>query len=200
MRFAVLASGAGSNLQALLDAESRGELSPAEIACVVCNRPNAGALAIARDAGKAALLVDHKAFADREAFEAAVQEQLDAHGVEAIVLAGFMRVLTDAFVTRWDGRILNTHPSLLPAFPGTHAPRQAIEYGVRVSGCTIHFVDASVDGGPIVAQAMVPVLDDDDETSLHDRIRREEHRLLPETVKLLAEGKLVREGRRVRVD
>jgi phosphoribosylglycinamide formyltransferase-1 len=197
MRVAVLASGNGSNLQALVDAEARGELGPATIALVLCNRPGAGALERARDAGIATELVDHVAFADRAAFEAAMTDRLGAHGIEAVVLAGFMRVLTDAFVRAWDGRILNTHPSLLPAFPGVRAPRQALEYGVKLTGCTIHLVDASLDGGPIISQAAVPVRDDDTEDSLHARILELEHQLLPAAVRALAEGRVERRGRRV---
>jgi len=198
MRFAVLVSGSGTNLQALLDAEARGELAPAEVALVLSNRPGAGALERAKSAGKTAVVVDHKLYLDRAAFERALLEHTDAHGIEAIVLAGFMRVLTDTFVESWAGRIVNTHPSLLPAFPGIHGAQQALDYGVKVTGCTIHFVDTSLDGGPIIAQAIVPVHDDDDAAALQQRIQTEEHVLLPKVAKLLAQGRLQRDGRRVR--
>jgi phosphoribosylglycinamide formyltransferase-1 len=197
MRIAILASGHGTNLQALVDAEARGELGPATIALVVCNRPGARALERARQAGIAAELVDHTAFPDRPAFEAAMLERLRGHAIDGVVLAGFMRVLTDSFVAVWQDRMLNTHPSLLPAFPGVRAPRQALDYGVKLTGCTIHLVDASLDGGPIVSQAAVPVRDDDTEDSLQARIQELEHRLLPAAVRALAEGRLQRDGRRV---
>lgn len=197
MRFAVLVSGSGTNLQALLDAESRGALAPATIAVVVSNRPGVMALARAERAGKPAVCVDHRAYASREAFEDAVLAVLAAHAVEAVVLAGFMRILTARFLDRFPHRILNTHPSLLPAFPGVDAVAQALAYGVKVTGCTVHFVDAGVDTGPIIAQACVPVHDDDDATQLHDRIRALEHALLPEAARMLAAGALLCDGRRV---
>jgi phosphoribosylglycinamide formyltransferase-1 len=200
MKIAVLVSGRGSNLRALLDAERSGAIAPGEICCVVANRPAAPALDVARATGKPAIAIDHTAYADRESFEAAVSKQLAAHGAEAIVLAGFMRVLTPGFVSAWAGRIVNTHPSLLPAFPGVRAPEQAIAHGAKVSGCTIHFVDNTLDGGPIIAQAAVPVLATDDAKSLHERIREQEHRMLPEAVKLLADGKLAIDGRCVRIE
>ncbi len=191
MKFGVLVSGAGTNLQALLDAD----LAPAAIAIVISNRPSVPALARAERAGVPAIVVDHKAFPTREAFEDAVHVELAARGVEAIVLAGFMRVLTASFVARYPLRIVNTHPSLLPAFPGVDAPAQAIAYGTKVAGVTVHFVDASLDGGPIIAQVAVPVLPADDTRALHARIQREEHRLLPDVVRRLAAGELSCEGR-----
>ena len=198
MKFAVLVSGSGTNLQALLDAETRGELAPAAITVVVSNRPGVRALERAAAAGKPAIVVDHKQFATRTAFEDALQEILAAHGVEAIVLAGFMRVLTARLVDRYPQRIVNTHPSLLPAFPGVDAAAQALAHGVKTAGATIHFVDTSLDGGPIIAQAPVAVLPDDDAASLQARIQREEHRLLPQIVQRLARGGYSCEGRRVR--
>jgi phosphoribosylglycinamide formyltransferase 1 len=199
VRLAVLASGSGTNLGALLAAEREGKLAPAEIACVVTNRPGAGALARAGQAGKPSHLIDHKQYASRELFEEAVLHVLDGAGIEAVVLAGFMRVLTPRFLGRYTDRVLNIHPSLLPAFPGVDAQRQAFEHGVKVTGCTVHFVDASLDGGAIILQAAVPVLDDDDVERLRARILVEEHRILPEAVRLLAAGRLHREGRRVRI-
>jgi phosphoribosylglycinamide formyltransferase 1 len=197
MKVGVLVSGSGTNLQALLDAEERGDLDPATISVVVSNRSDAPALARATEANKPAIVVDHKAFADREAFEDQLLATLDAHGVEIVVLAGFMRVLTGRFLDRYPLRIVNTHPSLLPAFPGVDAPAQAIAHGVKVSGATIHFVDTSLDGGPIIAQFAVAVFPADDAASLHARIQAEEHRLLPEVVRRLAAGRYSCKGRHV---
>jgi len=195
MKVGVLVSGSGTNLQALLDAEARGALAPAEIAVVISNRPGAPALARAQAAGKRAVVVDHRAFTDRTAFEGALLAELAASGVELVVLAGFMRVLTQHFIGAFPQRIINTHPSLLPAFSGADATTQAIAYGVKLSGVTIHFVDATLDGGPIIAQIAVPVLPDDDVASLHARIQREEHVLLPSVVRRLAAGLLSCQGR-----
>ena len=197
MKLAVLVSGAGTNLQALLDAQARGELAPAQIAVVVSNKRDAPALERAAAAGVPAEVVEHAGLA-RAAFEARLLDALARHAVEAIVLAGFMRVLTAEFVARFPLRIINTHPSLLPAFPGADAAAQAIAHGVKLSGVTVHFVDASVDGGPIIAQVAVPVADDDDAGTLHARIQREEHRLLPSVVQRLAAGRLSCQGRIVR--
>ena len=197
MKIGVLVSGSGTNLQALLDAQARGELAPAEIAVVISNTPDAPALARAAAAGVTAEVVEHRGL-DRASFEARLHDVLARHGVEAVVLAGFMRVLTAGFVDRYPQRIINTHPSLLPACPGLDAPAQALSHGAKLSGVTIHFVDASLDGGPIIAQAAVPVLDDDDAQALHARIQREEHRLLPIVVRCLAAGQLSCQGRLVR--
>jgi phosphoribosylglycinamide formyltransferase 1 len=198
LRFAVLVSGAGSNLQALLEAEARGELAPAEIVAVLSNRP--GVLALDRAAAfrKPAITCDHRAFAERAAFEGAMLAHLEPYRVDAVVLAGFMRILTPTFLGRFPERIINTHPSLLPAFPGAHAPADAVAYGVKLSGVTVHLVDASLDGGPILAQRAVAVEDGDDATSLHRRIQRQEHQLLPEVVARMARGEFLCEGRVVR--
>jgi phosphoribosylglycinamide formyltransferase-1 len=199
MRIGVLVSGSGTNLQALLDAERKGTLGPAEIACVVSNRPGVRALERADAAGKPSICVDHKAFAAREPFEDAILAVLADHRVEALVLAGFMRVLTAHFLARFPDRILNIHPSLLPAFPGIDAQRQALEHGVKVTGATVHFVDVGLDAGAIVLQAAVAVADDDTVESLRARILEREHEILPRAVALLAAGKLLRDGRRVSV-
>jgi len=199
MRVAVLVSGSGTNLQALLDAERAGTLAPAEIACVVSNRPGAGALARAQAFGKPALTVDHKLFPAREPFEDALLAVLIEHRAEAVVLAGFMRVLTGRFLDRFPERILNIHPSLLPAFPGVDAQRQAFDHGVKVTGATVHFVDAGLDAGAIVLQAAVPVADGDTVEALRARVLEREHEILPRAVSLLAAGRLVRTGRRVAV-
>jgi phosphoribosylglycinamide formyltransferase-1 len=164
---------------------------------VISNRPGVQALARAERAGKPSVVVDHKQHPERTAFENQLLDVLAAHAVEAVVLAGFMRVLTPHFVERFPQRIVNTHPSLLPAFPGVDAAAQAVAHGVKITGCTIHFVDTSLDGGPIIAQAAVPVRADDDAGTLQARIQREEHRLLPEVVQRLATGRLSCQGRRV---
>jgi phosphoribosylglycinamide formyltransferase-1 len=195
----ILASGSGTNLQALIVAAARGELGPARIAVVGTNVPGCGALDRAGHAGIATFVLDHKGFSSRDAFDAALVETLRGHGVELVVLAGFMRLLSSTFLAAFPQRIVNIHPALLPAFPGTHAQNQAFTYGVKFSGCTVHFVDGGTDTGPIIAQAVVPVLETDDEESLRARILTEEHRLLPAAVRALAEGRVQIEGRHVRV-
>jgi phosphoribosylglycinamide formyltransferase-1 len=192
----VLASGRGSNLQAILDAIEAGRC-PARVAVVVSDRKDAPALERARRAGASAVYLDPKAHPDRVAFDEAVAEVLHQHAAELVCLAGYMRVLSVEFVRRFPGRILNVHPALLPAFPGLHAQRQAIQHGVKVAGATVHFVDDGVDTGPIVLQSAVPVRDDDTEETLAARILVEEHRLYPEAIRLYAEGRLRIEGRRV---
>ncbi|HVK84692.1 MAG TPA: phosphoribosylglycinamide formyltransferase [Kofleriaceae bacterium] len=199
MNIGVLVSGKGTNLQALIDAQARGELAPATLALVISNKPGVPALSRAQAAGIPAVVVEHRG-RDRVAFEDALLAELARHGVEAVVLAGFMRVLTSHFLDRYPLRIINTHPSLLPAFPGVDASAQAVAHGVKLSGVTVHFVDASLDGGPIIAQVAVPVLPDDDAASLHARIQREEHRVLPEVVRRLAAGQLSCQGRLVRAE
>lgn len=197
MKLAVLVSGTGTNLQALLDAQAAGALAPAEIAVVVSNLAGVPALARAERAGVPAEVVPHAGLA-REVFEDRLLAVLARFDVEAVVLAGFMRVLTPRFLDAFPLRVINTHPSLLPAFPGMNAPAQALAYRVAITGVTVHFVDASVDGGPIIAQAAVAVEDDDDARALHARIQREEHRLLPIVVRRLAAGELSCQGRHVR--
>jgi phosphoribosylglycinamide formyltransferase-1 len=192
----VLASGRGSNLQAILDAIDAGRC-PARVAVVVSDRKDAPALERARRAGAKAVHLDPRAYPDRVAFDDAVAEVLRQHGTELVCLAGYMRVLSAEFVRRFPGRILNVHPALLPAFPGLHAQRRALEHGVKIAGATVHFVDEGVDTGPIVLQAGVPVLDDDTEDTLAARILVEEHRLYPEAIRLYAEGRLRLAGRRV---
>jgi phosphoribosylglycinamide formyltransferase-1 len=199
VRFAVLCSGRGSNLQALLDAQQSGRLAPAEVVVVVSDVPSAPALERARNAGVEALIVDRKMHASREAFEAAIAGALSARAVDAVVLAGFMRLIGPTLLRAFPDRVLNIHPALLPSFPGLHGARQALAHGVKVAGCTVHLVDEGTDTGPIVLQAAVPVAAGDDEASLAARILVEEHRLLPEAVRLLAAGRLRREGRVVHV-
>ncbi|MBL8619802.1 MAG: phosphoribosylglycinamide formyltransferase [Myxococcales bacterium] len=199
MKVGVLVSGRGTNLGALLAAEAAGALAPATIAVVISNRPGALALDRAAAAGKPAVTIDHKAFADRAAFERALLAELARHEVEAVVLAGFMRVLTTTFIERFPLRIVNTHPALLPAFPGVDAPAQALAHGAKVTGVTVHFVDGGVDTGPIIAQRAVPILAADDAAALHHRIQVEEHRLLPAVVQALAAGRVAVAGRVVTV-
>ncbi len=197
-RLGVLVSGSGSNLQALIDA-CRAEDFPAEIAVVLSNVPTAFALERARKAGLAAEALDHKTFAHRPEFERQLIDRLKAHGVEIVCLAGFMRLLGGDFLRAFPAGVLNIHPSLLPAFPGLHGPRQAVQYGAKIAGCTVHFVDEGLDSGPVVVQAAVPVLPDDDEAALAARILEQEHRVYPQAVRWLCEGRLAVEGRTVRV-
>src|SRR5919108_5010929 len=192
----VLVSGRGSNLQALLDACATPGF-PARIAVVISDREDAPALERARAAGVETLWVNPKDFVDREAFSLALVRELEARKVGLVCQAGFMRILSPAYVRAFAGRALNIHPSLLPAFPGLHAQRQALEHGVKISGATVHFVDEGVDTGPIVLQAAVPVLAGDTEETLAARILVEEHRLYPAAVRLFAEGRLQVVGRRV---
>lgn len=197
MKLGVLVSGTGTNLQALLDAQARGALAPGEIAVVVSNKPGVLALDRAKAAGVPAEVIPHVGL-ERPVFEARVLEVLARHDVQAVVLAGFMRVLTPHFLEQFPQRVINTHPSLLPAFPGVDAPAQALAYGVKLAGVTVHFVDHGVDTGPIIAQAAVAIEDHDDAHALHARIQREEHRLLPIVVQRLAAGRLSCQGRLVR--
>jgi phosphoribosylglycinamide formyltransferase-1 len=194
----VLASGRGSNLQAIVDAVQAGRC-PARVAVVVSDRKAAAALDRARAAGIRAVHVDPASHPDRRAFDEAVARVLDEHRVGLVCLAGYMRLLSPEFVRHYAGRILNVHPSLLPAFPGLHAQRQAIEHGVKVAGATVHFVDDGVDTGPIVLQGTVPVREDDTAETLAARVLQEEHRLYPEAIRLFAEGRLTIDGRRVRI-
>lgn len=195
-KIGILVSGRGSNLQAILDRVAEGYL-PLEPAVVISDIPDAYALERARQAGVRAVAVDRKACASKAEFEARLQQELTAAGCELVVLAGFMRILSADFVNKWEQRLINIHPALLPSFPGLHGQRQAWEYGVKFSGCTVHFVDAGTDSGPIIVQKVVPVLDDDTEDSLADRILVQEHIALPEALKLWAEDKLVVNGRKV---
>ncbi len=199
IRIAVLASGEGTNLQALLDAQREGRLG-GRVVAVLSDRPGARALARALAAGVPAEALDPAAFPDRAAFDRALLERLRAHAPDLVVLAGFMRLLGPEVVAAYRHRMLNVHPTLLPAFPGLHAHRQALAHGVKVSGCTVHFVDEGVDSGPIVLQAAVPVAEGEGEEALAERIKRVEHRLYPLAVRLFAEGRLRVERRRVRVD
>jgi phosphoribosylglycinamide formyltransferase-1 len=190
-RLVVLASGGGSNLAALLAAHDDAAYG-ARVVGVVSDRPDAGALDLARDAGVASVVVAPADFADRAAWNVGIAEAVAVFRPDWVVLAGFMRILAPSFVDRFAGRMINTHPALLPSFPGAHGVRDALAYGVKVTGCTVHVVDTGVDTGPIVAQTVVPVEDGDDEGRLHERIKVAERALLVETV-----GRIAREGLRV---
>ena len=195
----VLASGRGSNLQAILDACARPGF-PARVAVVISDRERALALERARAAGVEALWINPKDFTDREAFDLALVRELEARRVGLVCQAGYMRILSPVYIRAFAGRSLNIHPSLLPAFPGLHAQRQALEHGVKVTGATVHFADEGVDNGPIVLQAAVPVEPDDTEETLSARILVQEHRIYPEAIRLFAEGRLRIVGRKVIVD
>ncbi|MFC5300372.1 phosphoribosylglycinamide formyltransferase [Azospira restricta] len=194
----ILISGRGSNMEALLAAVARGEL-PVRVAAVISNRPDARGLETAAAQGVPTAVVDHQAYAGREAFDAALAACIDGYAPDLVVLAGFMRILTEGFVRRYEGRLLNIHPSLLPAFPGLHTHRKALEMGVRIHGCTVHFVTPALDHGPVVVQAAVPVLDADDEATLAARVLQQEHLVYPLAVRWFAEGRLSLDGGRVRL-
>lgn len=189
LELGVLVSGNGTNLQAVLDAVGDGSLD-ARVRVVISNRAGVRALERAERAGVPWLVVSHKDFASREAFDAALADALATHGAEWVLLAGFMRVLSRGFLARFPHRVLNIHPALLPAFPGTHAIRQALDYGVTLTGCTVHLVDGGVDTGPVLAQRAVQVLPNDSEESLAARIHPIEHELLVETLRRLSTGEL----------
>jgi phosphoribosylglycinamide formyltransferase 1 len=195
-RIAILISGRGSNMVSLMEA-ARAPDYPAEIALVLSNRPNAEGLDRARAAGIEAVAIDHKAYSTRESFEQALDEALRARDIELICLAGFMRVLTNWFVERWAGRMVNIHPSLLPLFRGTQTHRRALEEGVLVHGCTVHFVVPELDAGPIVAQAVVPVVPGDTEASLAERVLDQEHLLYPQALRMICSGRARLDGGRV---
>jgi phosphoribosylglycinamide formyltransferase-1 len=195
-RVGILISGRGSNMAALTEA-ARNPDYPAEIALVISNRPAAPGLERAKAAGVKALAIDHKGYATREAFDAAVEAALLGEGVDLVCHAGFMRIQSEAFAARWLGRQLNIHPSLLPAFKGLHPHQQALDAGVRISGCTVHFVTPELDSGPIIAQAAVPVHDGDTAETLAERILAAEHRLYPYALRLVACGSARLEGGRV---
>lgn len=197
-KIGVLVSGRGSNLQAIMDRIADGYL-PLEIAVVISDKPDAFALERAQKADIKTVAVERKACASKEEFEAKINAALEAGGCELVVLAGFMRILSADFVNKWQHKIINIHPALLPSFPGLHGQKQAVDYGVKFSGCTVHFVDAGTDSGPIILQKVVPVMDDDTEDTLAERILVQEHIAMPEALKLWAEGKLTIEGRKVKV-
>ena len=192
-RYVILISGRGSNMESLLDASL-----PGECVAVISNKPDAAGLASAAARGIPAVAIDHKQFASREDFDAALAAEIDRHAPDLVLLAGFMRILTDGFVRRYEGRLLNIHPSLLPLFPGVKTHAQALAAGVRLHGCTVHFVTPALDGGPIIAQAAVPVQSGDDEAALAARVLVEEHLLYPRVARWYLEDRLrLADGRAV---
>lgn len=199
LKVGILISGRGSNMAALIDACAAADF-PAEVVLVVASNPDAAGLSRASDAGIETRTIDHRAFADRAAFEDALDAALREAGVELVCLAGFMRLLGAEFLRRWRDRVLNIHPSLLPAFRGLHAHEQAIESGVRISGCTVHIVRPEMDSGPIVVQAAVPVAADDTAETLAARVLTAEHRIYPQALRLMAEGRIRILNDRVLVD
>lgn len=199
VRVGVLVSGNGSNLQSIIDHVEAGKLD-ARVTCVISNREQAFALERARRHGIPALFLDYRSFPDRESFDAAAVAALREHGVELVAMAGFNRIVSRVMLEAFPGALLNIHPALLPAFPGNHAQRQALQHGVKIAGCTVHLVDAGTDTGPIIAQAAVQVLDHDTEDTLSARILEQEHRIYPGVIQLFAEGRIKVEGRRVLVD
>jgi phosphoribosylglycinamide formyltransferase-1 len=196
LKIGVLVSGSGSNLQSIIDKIEQGALS-AEISIVICNNPQAFALERCAKHKIPFQLLSPKEFPDRMDFDMKMAEILKGHGVELVVMAGFMRVLSPEFLSEFPLKVINIHPALLPSFPGLHGQKQAFDYGVKFSGCTVHFADSGVDTGPIIIQAVVPVFDNDTEEIMSARILKEEHRIYPQAIQLYAEGKLEIRGRKV---
>lgn len=194
----VLVSGRGSNLQAIIDASERGEI-PAKVVVVISNIPGVLALERTKKHNIPAIVVDERNFKDKTAYETEIVKVLEGHKVNLVCLAGYMKIVGPTLLKAYKGRMMNIHPALLPSFPGLHAQKQALGHGVKVSGASVHFVDEGVDSGPIIIQATVPVLEDDTEETLSNRILGEEHKIYPKAIKLFAERKLKIEGRRVRV-
>ena len=198
LNIAVLASGSGTNAQAMMDKAAAGLLD-VNIVLIVCNRPGAGVIARAEKAGIPCRVLDHKAFPDRESFDMRVAGELRRAGADLVVLAGYMRLLSRAFLQAFQGRVINLHPALLPSFPGVHGGADALDYGVKISGCTVHFVEEEMDSGPVIIQAAVPVNAGEGEASLMARIHAMEHRVFPQAVQWLAQGRIRLEGRQVRL-
>jgi phosphoribosylglycinamide formyltransferase-1 len=195
-RLGILVSGSGTNLQAIIDRIESGEIN-AEIACVISNKTDVYALTRASHHGIPVVVHENEKFPERRSYDAATVDILRAHKVDLVILAGFMRILSDVMVNAFPQAILNIHPALLPSFPGLHAQRQALDYGVRFSGCTVHFVDSGTDTGPILLQAIVPVEQDDTEETLSSRIQKAEHKAFPDAIKLFIDGKIKIAGRKV---
>jgi phosphoribosylglycinamide formyltransferase 1 len=195
-RLAVFVSGSGSNLQAIIDAN----IPTVEIALVFSNNPNAYAIERIKKYGISSLVIDHRGYSSREDYEREILGSIRPYNIDLIALAGFMRILSPYFVSRFNNRIMNIHPALLPAFAGINSVKQALEYGVKYTGCTVHFVDEGVDTGPIILQSVIPILENDTEDSLLERIHDEEHRIYTEAIRLFSEGKLKIKGRRVSIE
>lgn len=198
LKLGILVSGSGTNLQSIIDAISSKQLQ-ATIQVVISNRPHVQALERAQRFGVPAQVISHRKYPARESFEEALSSTLLQHQAEWIVLAGFMRVLTSHFLSVFPGRVVNIHPSLLPAFPGINAQQQAFEHGVKFSGCTVHFVDEGTDTGPIIGQAVIPILESDTVEDVRQRILEQEHRLYPRILQLIAQNQVVRHGRKVQI-
>jgi phosphoribosylglycinamide formyltransferase-1 len=198
LKIGVLASGRGSNFQAIIDEIEAGKI-PAKIEILIVDNPNAYAIERAKKHGISYLYINPREFPSKEAFYEKIRDELIARGVELVILAGFMRIVKKPLVDAFQNRIMNIHPALLPSFPGLHGQKQAVDYGVRISGCTVHFVDEGVDTGPIIIQAAVPVHPEDTEETLSERILRLEHKIFPEAIRLFAEGRLKVEGRKVKI-
>ncbi|BAT70850.1 phosphoribosylglycinamide formyltransferase 1 [Thermosulfidibacter takaii ABI70S6] len=196
LRLGVLVSGRGSNLQSIIDHIEAGKI-PAKIEVVISDKKDAYALERAKKHGIEGIFIDPKVFPTKEDFEKAIGDELEKRNVELICLAGFMRILSPYFVNRFQNRIINIHPALLPSFPGLHGQKQAVDHGVKIAGCTVHFVDEGVDSGPIIIQAAVPVFEDDTEDTLSARILKCEHKIYPMAIKLIAEGRVSLQGRKV---
>jgi phosphoribosylglycinamide formyltransferase-1 len=194
----VLVSGSGSNLQSIIDSIERGILN-ASIKVVISNNPDAFALERARKHNLESIVIDHAEFQVREDFDRKMIDVLTSHSVDLVIMAGFMRILSPLFLRAFPMKIINIHPALLPSFQGLHAQKRAFDYGVKFSGCTVHFADEGVDTGPIIIQSVVPVYDDDTEESLQNRILKEEHRIYPQAIQLIAEGKAEISGRKVKI-
>jgi phosphoribosylglycinamide formyltransferase-1 len=199
LKLAVLASGGGTNLQSIIDRCAQGTLD-ASIELVISNNPGAGALQRAESVGIKTTCIDHRTFTNRQDFDLAVVAALQESGAELIVLAGFMRIITEPFLQAFPQRIINIHPALLPAFPGLHVQQKALDYGAKFSGCTVHFVDDGVDTGPIIAQAVVPIFDNDTEDTLAARILKQEHKIYPQVIQWFAENRVTLEQRRVKIE
>ncbi len=198
LKLGVLISGGGSNLQSIIDHIENGIL-PAQIKMVVSNNPQAYGLTRAKKHGIPCAILNHQDFSSREDFDCEMIRVLQSAGIDLIVLAGFMRILTRSFLQAFEQKIINIHPALLPAFPGTHVQQKALDYGVKFSGCTVHFVDEGVDTGPIIIQSVVPVLPDDDAETLAARILKEEHKIYPQAIRYFAEGRVIKNGRHVEI-
>ena len=198
MNLGVLISGRGSNLQAIIDAAERGEIN-SRVSVVISNDPEAFGLERAKKHGIPAVVIDNRKFADKNTYELEIVKGLQQHKVDLVCLAGYMRIVGEVLLGHFAGRMINIHPSLLPSFPGLHAQKQALEHGVLITGCTVHYVDAGCDTGPIIVQSAVPVKEKDTEETLSERILQQEHLIYPQAIQLIAEDKLMIEGRRVKL-